>query len=70
MSVDNLVTIAANAHTDLNVFAAVKAIFESGTVYTQSGKRRAMRIINLCEAEMRRQLLIYDRTVKRARDGR
>ena len=51
---------AAQAYTDLNIFAAVEALLEGGCVYTTSGQAMADRIIALCKQEQQRQLRAYD----------
>ena len=54
---------AAKAHTNLNMFACVAAMLESGCIYpvSHSANATAQKIIKLCQAEQQRQLRIYDR---------
>lgn len=57
---------AAQAHSNLNTFGAVVAILEGGLVYGHgdgSAKTTANKIINICQAEMQKQLRMYDRHV-------
>ena len=56
--------LAAQAHTDLNIFAAIVALLESGCVYGGSAAA-VRRITKICQKEQQRQLRIYDdQTVK------
>lgn len=54
---------AAKHHTDLNVFASLVAILEGGCVYTDSGRRMASKIVDLCHEEEQRQLRAYDKAL-------
>ena len=56
---------AAYAHSDLNVFGAVVALMEGGTLYTSGGHQAASKIIRLCQTEMQRQLRAYDKALER-----
>jgi hypothetical protein len=51
---------ACEAHSDLNIFAAVEAILDGGTLYTEAGQKTAQRIAALCRKERKRQLGQYD----------
>lgn len=53
------VTDAAEALTDLNVFAAIVALLESGLNHSPTYKT-AGRIINICNAEQQKCLRRYD----------
>jgi hypothetical protein len=57
------IRIACEAHSDLNIFAAVIAILEGGTIYTSSGYSAASKIVKLCKAETQKQLRQYDLAV-------
>lgn len=61
------VEVAAEAHSDLNIFGGVIALLEGGTVYTNGGQRTARGIIRLCKAEVCRQLVTYDKHAAKAR---
>lgn len=50
---------ACIAHTNLNTFACVVAILESGCVYGHSPA--AQRIIDICQAEQAKYLRAYDK---------
>jgi chorismate mutase len=52
---------AAEAHTNLNVFASVVSILEGGHLYGATNDRAAQRIIELCKAEQAKCLVRYDR---------
>lgn len=54
---------AAEAHTNLNVFASIVSILEGGHLYGATSDRTAQRIIEICQAEERRCLARYDRAV-------
>ena len=56
-------TKAVEAHTDLNIFRAIKTILEGGSVHSQKGKRAAEKIIKICDAQMLAQIKIYDAEV-------
>lgn len=58
--------MAAKAHTDLNVFAAVVCILEGGNIYLPESKAAAAKIIRLCHAEQRKRLRDYDAAVAAA----
>lgn len=57
---------AAEAHTNLNIFAAVMSLMEGGHVYgpdAGSAATTARKIIRLCLAEQQKQLMIYDKNI-------
>lgn len=57
---------AAEAHTNLNIFAAVMSLMEGGHVYgpdAGSAATTARKIIQLCKAEQQKQLVIYDKNI-------
>ena len=54
---------AARAHTNLSVFAIVKAVLESGALYGASEQAAAMHIEKLCDQAIQRQLKVYDKEV-------
>jgi len=54
---------AAEAHTNLNVFATVVSILEGGHLYGATSDRAAQRIIELCKAEQSKCLARFDRAV-------
>lgn len=56
---------AVNAHTNLNLFAAVQALLESGLRYGESIKAETQ-IIAICKKEIGKQLNIYDAAMKKA----
>lgn len=65
--------LAAEAHSNLNLFASVLALMESGLVYGNSGDSQgvtARKIIALCKAETRKQLTVYDRHIAAIRVGK
>ncbi len=53
-------------HSDLNIFAAIVAILEGGTIYTANGRVTAARIISTCKAAQQRALQSYDRAKDRS----
>jgi hypothetical protein len=55
----NLIKEAAEAHTNLNLFAAIQALLENGLVYGGENAAAA-KIIAICRKEQNRQLAIYD----------
>lgn len=61
------VDAAMRAKSDLNIFAAIVAILEGGTV--SGGNVAASRIIKMCEAEQQRQLRIMDKAVADTNKG-
>lgn len=55
---------AMRAQSELNIFAAIVAILEGGTI---SGSNTASaRIIKICQAEQQRQLKLMDKAVAAA----
>jgi hypothetical protein len=52
---------AMDAQSDLNIFAAVQAILEGGTV--SGSNPAAAKIIGLCKTECQRQLRLMDKAV-------
>lgn len=54
---------AAEAHTNLNVFASIVSILEGGHLYGCHSDRTANRIIEICKAEQSRCLARYDAAV-------
>lgn len=66
MTSKDYVNEAARAHTNLNVFTIVKSIMESGAVYGYN--RTAENISRLCDAEVQRQLRLYDRYAAKAKE--
>lgn len=54
---------AAEAHTNLNVFASVVSILEGGHLYGAASDRAAQRIIEICKAEQSKCLARYDRAL-------
>ena len=57
--VQDLLDEVKHAHTNLNVFAIVKAVLESGALYGEQGA--AVHIGRLCDAVMQRQLKLHDK---------
>jgi hypothetical protein len=51
---------AAEAHTNLNVFASIVSILEGGHLYGCYSDRAAQRIIEICKAEQSKCLARYD----------
>ncbi len=64
--VKSAVKRAAEAHTDLCVFAVVVAVLESGSLY--GSHAAAHRIITICNREQQRLLDVYDRAAADAGD--
>jgi hypothetical protein len=52
---------AMNAHSNLNIFCAVEALLEGGTV--SGSNATAAKIISLCKKECQRQLRLIDKAV-------
>jgi hypothetical protein len=52
---------AMDAHSDLNIFAAIEAILEGGTIHGSNAT--AAKIIGLCRTECQRQLRLMDKAV-------
>lgn len=52
---------AAEAHTNLNVFASIVSILEGGHLYGATSDRTAQRIIEICKAEQAKCLARFDR---------
>lgn len=63
---DDAVVMAAQHHSDLNIFSAVKAMLEGGTIYTQAGYVGARRVGRLCDKELQKQLKLYDAALRKA----
>lgn len=59
---------AAQAHTDLNIFAAVVALMENSLVSADCHITE-QRIVKLCRAEMQRCLARYDQEMAKAGGG-
>lgn len=66
----DFVKIAAENHSDLNIFSAVIALMENGLVYTRDSQRTADRIVKICQAELQRKLRKYDDAALRAHAAR
>jgi ABC-type arginine/histidine transport system permease subunit len=62
-SIEDTITDAANAHTNLSVFAVVKGVLESGALYGAGEQAAAAHISKLCDQAMQRQLKVYDKEV-------
>ena len=56
---------AAHHHSDLNIFGAIVALLEGGTLYSQSGHDAAHRVIRICKEECGKQLRLYDTALRR-----
>lgn len=54
---------AAEAHTNLNVFASIVSVLEGGHLYGCYSDRTAQRVIDICQAEQSRCLARYDKAV-------
>lgn len=54
---------AVHAHTNLNTFAAVAALLESGLLYGGQSDAAANKIIAICHDEQRRLLAKYDAAI-------
>jgi hypothetical protein len=52
---------AMDAHKDLNIFAAIQGILESGAAPNDCAAAR--KIIAICKSEQQRQLRLMDRAV-------
>lgn len=62
------IALAAEAHTNLNIFAAVVSLLEGGHLYSSGACHTATsRIIRICKAEEIKWLAEYDRNVALAR---
>lgn len=59
---------AAEAHTDLNVFAAVVILLES-SLQTSARHAASQRIIRICKAEQQRCLRDFDLAMAKATGG-
>lgn len=67
------VQIAARAHSNLNAFAIVKAVLESGAIYRskdRTAQTSVIRIVHICNDEIQRQLRLYDKAVGKAKGER
>lgn len=62
----DLLRLATEHHTDLNIFAAIMALCEGGLIYSIRGQKAAAQIVQLCRVEQQMQLRAYDRAVARA----
>ena len=54
---------AAQAHTDLNTFAAVVSILEGGHIYRANTYSAVQRIIKICQTEQAKALREHDRAL-------
>lgn len=63
---ENHIKRAAQAHTDLNVFASIVSILEGGHIYMSESKEVAAKIIRICHAEQQSWLRDYDAAVAAA----
>ena len=63
---DDAVIAAAQHHSGLNIFAAVIAMLEGGTVYTREGIAGRDHVIKLCKKQTQKQLKLYDAALRRA----
>lgn len=63
---DDAVIAAAHHHSDLNIFAAVIAMLEGGTVYTRQGLAGRDHVIKLCKEQTQKQLKLCDAALRRA----
>lgn len=59
---DKLTKAAMDAHCNLNIFAAIVAILEGGTIYGGENAA-AKKIIAICQAEQQRQLKLQDKAI-------
>jgi hypothetical protein len=59
-----LIKLAAQAYSDLHIFAAVESLMESSLVSSESFTAEA-RIVVICKAEGQRCLRRYDRALAR-----
>ena len=57
---------AAEAHTNLNTFAAVASLLEGGHLYGARTHAAASRIIAICKKEQHKWLMEYDRQSAKA----
>lgn len=66
------VQIAARAHSNLNAFAIIRDMLESGAIYSNSrtAQTSVMRIVRICDDEIQRQLRLYDKAVGKAKGER
>lgn len=55
------IKMAAEAHTNLNVFASVVSILEGGHLYGAYSDRAAQRIIKICKSEQDKCLARFDK---------
>lgn len=55
--------LAAQAMSDLNIFYAIIAICEGGTLRAPSSNAAAQRIIKICKSEASKRLWDYDRNI-------
>lgn len=60
----DLAKLAADAHTNLNVFHAIVAILEGGTLYGPRPRRAKERIIAICQMAARCELAAMDRALE------
>jgi len=64
-TVDTELQAACRAHNNLNIFAAVIALMESGLLYSESYPM-ADRLVQLCKKEQQKCLKLYDAARARA----
>lgn len=62
---DHPARVAAESHSDLNIFHSIIAILEGGTLYRTQSKETAAKIIRLCKSEAGKRLHDYDRAMDR-----
>jgi hypothetical protein len=55
------VELAAQAHTNLTVFHAIKVLLEGGTIHGAYAQKAANRIMKICDAQCQVQLRAYDK---------
>lgn len=63
------VQVAVEAHTNLNIFGAIIAILEGGSIYGGTAQAAADAIIQRCQREQQRQLAEYDRALAALKGG-
>ena len=52
---------AAEAHTNINTWAAVVTLLEGGHLYSGRGHIAAQRVIKIANAEQQKELAIFDK---------
>jgi hypothetical protein len=60
MKTEDHIKKAAQAHTNLNMWAAIQAIIEGGCFYGNRPHKACSRILKIIKAERERELLEYD----------